>query len=305
MGDLIDHLIAPIANHRPQNTQVILQKLNEIEKALQMPKILCQQTTIQSNNGSKSAASSSSVVTVSVGGIKSVNAPFSQTRKRQKLWQVFIGLGVGCFAVFIADLNLPNNKNLVSVSPEENVPVPIHRPVTKVYETPPNAQPQPTISSLNLPTSDKLGTEQAQIEEIEKEKLQAALKAEQEKQAAIKKEAAATAEREQLEAVIRENEHQDALVAQKRQQADKDRQTKIKLEKAKQVYLQIKQQPKTTVVTSITRKLTPKQEVPKKQLTNAIDIKDDTANIPNPWESTYPIPKTYDELKQVIREENQ
>ncbi|ACC79610.1 serine/threonine protein kinase [Nostoc punctiforme] len=308
LADLIDHLMAPTVNQRPENTQVILQKLSEIEKALQMPRILWQQTTIQSNNGSKSAASSSSVATVSFGGAKSVNTLSSQTPKSQKLWQVFIGLGVGCFAVFTAALNLPNNKNPVSVSPEGNIPVAIPSsvpsPVTKVYEIPTNAQPQPTISPLTLPTSDKLEIEQAQIEEIEKEKLQAILKAEQERQAAIKKEAAATAETEQLEAVIRENEHQDALVAQKRQQADKDRQTKIKLEKAKQVYLQIKQRPKTTVITSNTRKLTPKQEVPKKQPKNAIGTKNDGANIPNPWESTYPIPKASDELEQVIREGN-
>ncbi|MEH2162975.1 MAG: protein kinase [Nostoc sp.] len=308
LADLIDHLIAPTANHRPQNTQVILQKLSEIEKALKIPKILWQQTAIQSNNGSKSAASSSSIATVSVGGAKSVNAPSSQTPKSQNFWQVFIGLGVGCFAVFIAALNLPNNKNPVSVSPEVNIPVAIPSsvpsPVTKIYEIPTNAQPQPTISPLSLPTSDKLETEQTQIEEIEKQKLKAALKAEQERQAAIQKEAAATAEREQLEAVIRENENQNAL-AQKGQQADKDRQTKIKLEKAKQVYLQIKQQPKTTVITSDIRKLTPKQEVPKKQPKNTIDTKSDGANIPNPWESTYPIPKTSDELEQVIREGNE
>ncbi|MEH2454547.1 protein kinase domain-containing protein [Nostoc sp.] len=311
LADLIDHLMAPTANHRPQNTQVILQKLNEIEKALQMPKILWQQTTIQSTNGSKSAASSSSVATISVGGVKSLNAASKQTQTSKKPWQIFIGLGVGYFAVVTvvtAALNLPNSKNPVSISPQENIPVTIPSsvplPVTKVYETPINAQPKATISPLNLPTSDKLETEQAQIEKIEKEKLQAALKAEQERQAAIKKEAATTAEREQLEAVIIEKKHQDTLVRQKRQQADKDRQIKIKLEKTKQIYLQIKQQPKITVVTSITRNLTPKQEVQKKQPINVIETKDDRANIPNPWESTYPIPKASDELEQVIREGN-
>lgn len=196
-----------------------------------MPKILWQQTTIQSTNG---AASSSSVATISVGGVKSLNAASKQTQTSKKLWQIFIGLGVGYFAVVTAALNLPNSKSPVSVSPQENAPLAIPSsvpsPVTKVDETPTNAQPQPTISPLTLPTSDTLEIEQAQREAIEKEKNQAALKVEQERQAAIKKEAA-TAEREQLEAVIREKEHQDALVAQKRQQADKDRQTKIELEK--------------------------------------------------------------------------
>jgi serine/threonine protein kinase len=326
LADFIDHLMAPTANHRPQNTQVILQKLNEIEKALQMPKILWQQTTIQSNNGSKSAASSSSVATVSVGGAKSVNASSKQTQTSKKFWQVFIGLGVGCFAVFTAALNLPNSKNPVSVSPEENVPVAIPSsvpsPITKVYETPTNAQPQPTISPLTLPISDKLETEQAQIEEVEKQKIKAALKAEQERQAAIKKEAAVRREREQLEAVIRERremrekreqlnpdirerERQDALVTQKKQQDYKQQQTKISLEKAKQVYLQTKQQPKTTVTISNQRQLPPKQQVITERPENTVNTNNDGTNIPNPWESTYPTPKASDELEQVIREGNQ
>ncbi|MHC5717833.1 MAG: hypothetical protein ACYTX0_38455 [Nostoc sp.] len=99
LADLIDHLMAPTANHRPQNTQVILQKLNEIEKALQIPRILWQQTAIQSTNGSKSPTSSSSLATVSVGGAKSVNVSSSQIQKSLKLSQVLIGLGLGCFAV--------------------------------------------------------------------------------------------------------------------------------------------------------------------------------------------------------------
>ncbi|MDZ8184760.1 MAG: hypothetical protein RMX96_07915 [Nostoc sp. ChiSLP02] len=49
--------MAPTANQRPENTQVILQKLNEIEKELQTPKILGQKTTIQLTNRSKSETS--------------------------------------------------------------------------------------------------------------------------------------------------------------------------------------------------------------------------------------------------------
>ncbi len=319
LADLIDHLMAPTANQRPQNTQVILQKLDGIEKALQTPRILWQQTAIQSTNGSKSAASSSSVATVSVGGAKSVNASSNQTQKSQKLWQLLIGLGLGCFAVVIAAINQPNTKNPVSVSPVENVPVAIPSPVTQIHEIPLTVKTQPTISPSTLPASDKVETEQAQIEEIEKQKLQAALKAEEERQAAIRKEAALRTEREQLEAVIREKREMRqrreqlnadirarALIIQKRQQADKQQQTKISLEKAKQVYLQVKEQPKTTVTTSNKRQLPSKQEVPPtKQPNNAVNTNDDGANIPNPWESTYPIPKTSDELEQVIREGNQ
>ena len=318
LADLIDHLMAPTANHRPQNTQVILQKLDGIEKKLQTPRILWQQTAIQSINGSKSAASSSSVATVSVSGAKSVNASSSQTQKSQKLWQLLIGLGLGCFAVVIAAINQQNTKNPVSVSPLENVPVAIPSPVTQIPEIPLTTNSQPTISPLTLPTSDKVETEQAQTEEIEKQKLQAALKAEEERQAAIRKEAALRTEREQLKAVIREKREMRqrreqlnadirarALITQKRQQADKQQQTKINLEKAKQVYLQTKEQAKTTVTTSNQRQLPSKQEVPTKQQNNAVNTNNDGANIPNPWESTYPIPKTSDELEQVIRKGNQ
>ncbi|MEH2151240.1 hypothetical protein [Nostoc sp.] len=178
--------------------------MNEIEKALQMPRILWQQTTIQSTNGSKFAASSSSLATVSVGGAKSVNASSSQTQKSQKLWQVLIGLGVGCFAVVIAAINQSNTKNPVPISPVENVPVAIPSPVTQIPEIPLTVKSQPTISPSTLHTSDKVETEQAQIEEIEKQRLQAASKVEQERQAAIRKEAAVRTAKEQLEAVIRE-----------------------------------------------------------------------------------------------------
>ncbi|MEH1833997.1 MAG: protein kinase [Nostoc sp.] len=318
LANLIDHLMAPTANHRPQNTQVILQKLDGIEKKLQTPRILWQQTAIQSINGSKSAASSSSVATVSVSGAKSVNASSSQTQKSQKLWQLLIGLGLGCFAVVIAAINQPNTKNPVSVSPLENVPLAIPSPVTQIPEIPLTTNSQPTISPLTLPTSDKVEAEQAQTEEIEKQKLQAAFKAEEERQAAIRKEAAVRTAREQLEAVVRERREMRkgreqlnadirarALITQKRQQADKQQQTKINLEKAKQAYLQTKERAKTTVATSNKRQLPSKQEVPTKQPSNAVNTNDDRDNIPNPWESTYPIPKTSNELEQVIREGNQ
>ncbi|MEH2447681.1 MAG: hypothetical protein V7K18_18450 [Nostoc sp.] len=143
------------------------------------------------------------------------------------------------------------------------------------------------------------------------------MKAEEERQAAIRKEAAVRTAREQLEAVIREKREMTeireqlnadirarALITQKRQQADKQQQAKISLEKAKQIYLQIKDQPKTTVTTSNKRQLASKQEVPRKQPNNAVNTNDDGANIPNPWESIYPIPKASNELEQVIREGN-
>ncbi len=250
LADLIDHLMAPTANHRPQNTQVILQKLNEIEKALQTPKILWQQTTIQSSNGSKSVASSSSLPTVSVGGVRSLNASSNQTQTSKKFWQVFIGLGVGCFAVFTAALNLPNSKNPVSVSPQENIPVAIPSstplPVTKVYETPPKAQLKPTISPLmTLPTSDKSLRERREQLEADIRERERQLKPTISPLITLPTSDKSLIERrEQLEADIRERERQNTLVAQKRQQAEQQRQIKIELEKAKQASLQTQQQQK-------------------------------------------------------------
>nr|WP_292814593.1 serine/threonine-protein kinase [Nostoc sp. JL23] len=159
LADLIDHLMAPTANHRPQNTQVILHKLNEIEKALQVPRILWPQTAIQSTNWSKSAASSSSVATVSVGGAKSVNASSSQTQKSQKLWQILIGLGLGCFAVVMAGLNQRTNKNIVV--PEEKLPyvspsisnslpiISISQPTSKAKKTLRIKPPKATVGNPN------------------------------------------------------------------------------------------------------------------------------------------------------------
>lgn len=207
LADLIDHLMAPTANHRPQNTQVILQKLNEIEKALQMPRILWPQTPIQSSNGSKSTLSSSSVATVSVGGAKSVNASSSQTQKSLKLWQYLISLA-GMFFYVVANAAI---HQLI-------IPSPVPPPVIKVDETQISAQPNPTISPLPLPTSDKVEIQKAQTEEIEKQKLQAALKAEEERQAAIRKEADVRIAREQLEAAIREKRE----ITERREQLNAD-----------------------------------------------------------------------------------
>ena len=52
LADLIDNLIAPTANQRPENTRVILQRLQKIEKALNQPYIFGNTTNIQSKNSS-------------------------------------------------------------------------------------------------------------------------------------------------------------------------------------------------------------------------------------------------------------
>lgn len=306
LADLIDHLMAPIANHRPKNTQVILQCLKEIEKSLHTPHSTQQAKKAQSVNASKST----SLATVSVSGVKSLNASSKQTQQRnQKLWQLFICLSVGLFAGAIAALNQSTSTNPVSFSPLTTVPVttPSSVPLSTVQvpKITQSDQPKPIPNSLTLPISGKRETEQAQIETIEKQKLQATLKTEQERQAAIKKEEADRAEKVRLEAVIRLEKHQDASVlAQKSQKAEKKSQAKKNIEEAKQATLLTEQPPKRTVKIQNQRQLLPKQQIITKETKKEIDSNDDGVNVPKPWEFTDPIYNNSEELEKVIKEGN-
>jgi eukaryotic-like serine/threonine-protein kinase len=171
LADLIDHLIAPTANQRPENTQVILQHLNEIEKGLHTPHSTQQAKKVQLVNRSKSTY----FATVSVSGSKSFNASYKPTQqKNKKLWQLLTCLSMGLFAGAIAALNHSSSTNPVSFSPFKTVPVTTSSPVPlsniQVPQNIQEAQPKPIPNSLNLPKHDKLKTEQAQIETIEKQK---------------------------------------------------------------------------------------------------------------------------------------
>lgn len=102
LADLIDNLIAPTANQRPENTRVIFQKLKKIEKALNQSYIFGNTTNIQSK--------SSFLPTVSVSPGKSVQPAAKPSQKNRQTWKWLIGLSVGYFA--IAALNQLNNKNI-------------------------------------------------------------------------------------------------------------------------------------------------------------------------------------------------
>jgi len=110
LADLIDNLIAPTANQRPENTRVILQRLQKIEKALNQPQIFGNTTNIQSKN--------SSLPTVSVSPGKPLQPAAKPNHKNRKTWKWLIGLGVGYFA--IAALNQLNNKIIVEVRKERD-----------------------------------------------------------------------------------------------------------------------------------------------------------------------------------------
>ncbi|MDP5016767.1 MAG: serine/threonine protein kinase [Dolichospermum sp.] len=147
LADLIDNLIALTANQRPENTRVIFQRLQEIEKALNQPHIFGNTTNIQSKN--------SSLPTVSVSPGKPVQPAAKPTQKNRKRWKWLIGLGVGYFA--IAALNQPNNKNIVVT--EEKIPVVSpsisnSSPVIPISESTPKAKTQIQPSPVNVISSE-------------------------------------------------------------------------------------------------------------------------------------------------------
>jgi serine/threonine protein kinase len=153
LADLIDNLIAPTANQRPENTRVIFQRLQKIEKALNQPQIFGNTTNIQSK--------SSFLPTVSVSLGKPVKPAAKPSQKNRKTWKWFIGLGVGYFA--IAALNQPNNKNIVVT--EEKIPVispsiSNSSPIIPISESTPKAktqiQPSPVNGISSESTTSKL-----------------------------------------------------------------------------------------------------------------------------------------------------
>jgi serine/threonine protein kinase len=317
-ADLIDNLIAPTANQRPENTRVILQKLQKIEKALNQPHIFGNTTNIQSKN--------SSLPTVSVSPGKPVQTAAKPSQKNRKSWKWLIGLGVGYFA--IAALNQPNNKNIVVT--EEKIPVVSPSisnlsPVIPISESTPKAKPQIQPSPVNVIPSEDLQAEKVKREEIEKReaalkaegerkeaiekqrKLESAAKAEQERLEAIRKEKAAKEAQEKLEAVIRERENQAAILAQEKQQAalreKQKQQAEMQAKKAKQA-LRRKSQ-KTIVLTPKKRQLPTKPQKARKKQENTPRSHDNVVDATKPWENKHPIPKASDELEQVIKEGNQ
>ncbi|OUL37549.1 serine/threonine protein kinase [Nostoc sp. T09] len=285
--DLIDYLIAPTANQRPENTIVILQRLNEIEKALKQPHFLVNTAKNQSNNNSPSF-----LITVSLSRSQPVNNAAKLTHKKLKNLHWFISLGVGCFA--IATLKQPKNKHIVA--PEDKIPV------ITIPESAPKAKSRIQPDPVNVTASKDLEAQQGQREEIEQQKRLAALKAEQDRQKAIKIEKAAKEAQENLEAVIKEGQTY-ILKQQKEQDAlKKQQQTKKQAEKFQPIL--VTKQQKTTVVISNKRELSPKSKVERKKQEKAGSSNDYVNDANNPWESTYPTPKAYDELEQVIKEGN-
>ncbi|MBE9217526.1 serine/threonine-protein kinase [Dolichospermum flos-aquae] len=318
LADLIDNLIAPTANQRPENTRVILQKLKKIEKALNQPYIFGNTTNIQSK--------SSFLPTVSVSPGKPVQLAAKPSQKNRQTWKWLIGLSVGYFA--IAALNQPNNKNIVVT--EEKIPVVSpsisnSSPVIPISESTPKAKTQIQPSPVNVISSEDLQAEKAKREKIKKReaalkaererkdaiekqrKLESAAKAEQERLEDIRKQKAAKEAQEKLETERRKREFEAAILAQQKEQAalrEKQRQqAEMQAKKATQA-LRRKSQ-KTIVLTPKKRQLPTKPQKVRKKQENTPRSHDNVVDATKPWENTHPIPKASDELEQVIKEGNQ
>ncbi|MDH6098665.1 protein kinase [Anabaenopsis sp. FSS-46] len=280
LADLIDHLTAPTANQRPENTQVILQRLKAIEKSLNKPHTSINTTKSQSNH--------SSLPTVSIGLSKSNNATGQLTQNWVKYWQWSIGLGVGCLA--IATFLKPYHQN--TVIPQEKIPgfspsISNTSPVIPITQPTPNTQPKITQIPVNVTAS----------QEIEIQKRAAALKAEQQIQAAI-------AAQKKLDEQRREKERQAAKLAEQKKRAamgeQQPQKAVIQPEKAKPGSQKSRQT--TNVPTPKKPQLPPPPQIERRKQQNAgSGHHHHVVDVNKPWESTHPIPRASDKLEQVIR----
>ncbi|MBS9393268.1 MAG: protein kinase [Dolichospermum sp. LBC05a] len=307
-------LIAPTANQRPENTRVILQRLQKIEKTLNQPYIFGNTTNIQSKN------SSLPTVSVSPGKLsQSAGKPGGKSTNWGQVFLIIFSLVLG------RSISSVLTKKNVYTTPIVSPSISNSSPVIPISESTPKAKTQIQPSPVNVISSEDLQAEKVKREEIEKReaalkderdrkesiekqrKLESAAKAEQERLEAIRKEKAAKEAQEKLEAVIRERKNQAAILAQLREQAartEKQRQqAEMQAKKAKQALGRKSQ--KTIVLTPKKRQLPTKPQKARKKQENTPRSHDNVVDANKPWENTNPIPKASDELEQVIKEGNQ
>ncbi len=174
LADLIDNLIAPTANQRPENTRVILQRLQKIEKALNQPHIFGNTTNIQSKN------SSLPTVSVSPGKLsQSAGKPGGKSTNWGQVFLIIFSLVLG------RSISSVLTKKNVYTTPIVSPSISNSSPVIPISESTPKAKTQIQPSPVNVISSEDLQAEQVKREEIEKR--QAALKAERERKEAIEK----------------------------------------------------------------------------------------------------------------------
>ncbi|MDM9382440.1 serine/threonine-protein kinase [Chlorogloeopsis sp. ULAP01] len=142
LADLIDYLMAPTANQRPQNTQVILRCLQKIEQDLSQPNTLLQIFQKSALPLATTAISHPNWIT-------------------KQLWKVLIGSGVGFFTVSALIISFNGVKKQVSTTTPDSVITPIVTPasvplVTKQYKY---KKPQ-KIRPLFISNSNKITLKQ-------------------------------------------------------------------------------------------------------------------------------------------------
>ncbi|AFW95274.1 protein kinase [Dolichospermum sp. UHCC 0352] len=314
LADLIDNLIAPTANQRPENTRVILQRLQKIEKALNQPYIFGNTTNIQSKN------SSLPTVSVSPGKLsQSAGKPGGKSTNWGQVFLIIFSLVLGRSISFVL------TKKNVYTTPIVSPSISNSSPVIPISESTPKAKTQIQPSPVNVISSEDLQAEKAKREKIKKReaalkaererkdaiekqrKLESAAKAEQERLKDIRKQKAAKEAQEKLETERRKREFEAAILAQQKEQAalqnKQRRQAEMQAKKAKQALGRKSQ--KTIVLTPKKRQLLPKPQKARKKQENTPHSHDNIVDATKPWENKHPIPKASDELEQVIKEGNQ
>lgn len=149
LADLIDNLIAPTANQRPENTRVILQRLQKIEKALNQPHIFGNTTNIQSKN------SSLPTVSVSPGKLsQSAGKPGGKSTNWGQVFLIIFSLVLG------RSISSVLTKKNVYTTPIVSPSISNSSPVIPISESTPKAktqiQPSPVNGISSESTTSKL-----------------------------------------------------------------------------------------------------------------------------------------------------
>ncbi|PMB12049.1 serine/threonine protein kinase [Fischerella thermalis CCMEE 5282] len=163
-ADLIDCLMAPVANQRPENTQVIWQWLEKIEQDINQTDICSQKTLLQILP--KSALSFATTF-------------FSHpSQTHQKTWKIFLGSGVGLIAAVTTLINPISTKNSVplnkpSVSPPSKVSI-----VNQKSQQTRDIKPSATVVAKNAAIATQSQVKQKKSQVQPQQELQANLKSE-------------------------------------------------------------------------------------------------------------------------------
>ncbi|MBD2430001.1 serine/threonine protein kinase [Fischerella muscicola CCMEE 5323] len=163
-ADLIDCLMAPVANQRPENTQVIWQWLEKIEQDINQTDICSQKTLLQ---------------TLPKSALSFATTMFSHpSQTDQKTWKLFLGSGVGLIAAVTALINPISTKNSVpTTKPSVLTPSKVSIVNQKSQQTR-DIKPSATVVAKNAAIATQLQVKQKKSQVQPQQELQANLKSE-------------------------------------------------------------------------------------------------------------------------------